>query len=292
MTGNVFTYSIPNFGQTDFGSSFGLVLGVDETAKSGDKIYVQVKITPTDGDNNVSNNTFNYCYLVSNSMDPNMKEVTPENVLPGYHDDFIYTIHFQNTGDANAINIRLVDELNSNLDLSTFRILNYSHLNTVSFDKNVLTVRFPNIQLPDSASNPEGSNGFFQYSIKPKANLPAGTKITNKASIYFDYNEPVQTNTTTNLFTTTATVNKVLAVGSLSVYPNPAGSFVTLESNGGLSDALDVSIANLQGQEVLYENIRFTGKHTIDVTRLENGIYFLSVRSGKENSTNKLIIQR
>ena len=56
-----------------------------------------------------------------------------------------------------------------------------------------LDFKFPNIMLPDSASNPAGSQGFVQYRIKPKANLPLGTQIENTAHIYFDYNAAITT---------------------------------------------------------------------------------------------------
>jgi uncharacterized repeat protein (TIGR01451 family) len=103
-----------------------------------------------------------------------MKEVYPVNVVPGFDDYFTYTIHFQNTGTAPAFNIRLLDTLDANLDLETFQILNYSHYQTANVRNNVLTFHFPNIQLPDSTSNPEGSKGYVQYRIKPKANLALG----------------------------------------------------------------------------------------------------------------------
>ena len=40
--------------------------------------------------------------------------------------------------------------------------------------------------------------GFITYSIQPKTTLSAGTQITNKASIVFDTNDPIETNTVTN----------------------------------------------------------------------------------------------
>lgn len=42
------------------------------------------------------------------------------------------------------------------------------------------------------------SNGFVAYTIQLKSNLPAGTQITNNADIYFDFNAPIETNTTLN----------------------------------------------------------------------------------------------
>jgi hypothetical protein len=57
---------------------------------------------------------------------------------------------------------------------------------------------FPNINLPDSTNNEPESHGYIQYKIKRNAGLSPGTAISNKASIYFDFNAPIVTNTVTN----------------------------------------------------------------------------------------------
>ena len=62
----------------------------------------------------------------------------------------------------------------------------------------VLTFTFDNILLPDSTSNEPGSHGFVQFSVQPKAGLVPKTRIDNFSDIYFDYNEPVRTNSTVN----------------------------------------------------------------------------------------------
>jgi hypothetical protein len=59
--------------------------------------------------------------------------------------------------------------------------------------------------LPDSASDPLGSIGFVQYSIKPKLPMVANQEINSKVDIYFDFNSPITTNTTvTKCFVKTA----------------------------------------------------------------------------------------
>jgi uncharacterized repeat protein (TIGR01451 family) len=147
-----------------------------------------------------------------------MKEVYPVNVLPGYDDWFTYTIHFQNTGNAPAFNIRLRDTLDANLDINSFEVRGYSHPAQISLNGNILTVRFNNIMLPDSTTDYEGSMGYFQYRLKPLPNLPNGTQIENTAYIYFDYNAPIVTNTTQNNFDMTVKTNIKLAEASIMCY--------------------------------------------------------------------------
>ena len=94
VSGNTFTYTIANF-NTLTPSSFGLHFLTDTTAQAGDQVCVTVHITTNPTDADTTNNHYSFCYNVVNSYDPNMKEVHPVNVAPGYNDWFTYTIHFQ-----------------------------------------------------------------------------------------------------------------------------------------------------------------------------------------------------
>ena len=51
--------------------------------------------------------------------------------------------------------------------------------------------------LPPNLNAPEGE-GFVSFSIRPKKALPFGTRIENRATIYFDANAPIETNTFVN----------------------------------------------------------------------------------------------
>lgn len=67
--------------------------------------------------------------------------------------------------------------------------------------------------LPPNITSPQGE-GFVSYSIKPKAGLPHGTEIRNKASIYFDNNEPIVTNEFLN------TLDKISPESAVSASPS------------------------------------------------------------------------
>jgi sugar lactone lactonase YvrE len=145
------------------------------------------------------------CQPILDSYDPNDKQVVPQ----GYTDQHYtpstaalrYQIRFQNTGNDVAYRVAVVDTLAADLDLRTLQVGAVSHPYRLSISgrqRPVLTFTFDNILLPDSARNPAGSSGFVQFSIQPKVALPARTRLDNFADIFFDYNEPVRTNTTTN----------------------------------------------------------------------------------------------
>jgi uncharacterized repeat protein (TIGR01451 family) len=244
----LFTYNINDFGSLTQ-TSFGLKFMTDTTAQATDEICVHVSILPSPIDIDTTNNTYDFCYNVVNSYDPNMKEVYPINVLPGYDDWFTYTIHFQNTGNAPAFNIRLRDTLDNNLDLSTFEMLGYSHPALVSINGKILTVRFNNIMLPDSTTDYEGSMGYFQYRIKPFSNLPLGTQIENTAYIYFDYNAPIVTNTTQNNFQVITGLNsKSNNQIDFLLYPNPSNGIFNFKDTKNIKQ---VEVYNLLGEQIL-----------------------------------------
>ncbi|MBL7950933.1 MAG: hypothetical protein JNM62_04380 [Flavobacteriales bacterium] len=133
-----------------------------------------------------------------------------------------YTIRFQNTGTAAAQDVYLLDTLDSEWDMSTFRLLAASHSVDVQLlDERVLRFNFPGIQLPDSNANEAGSHGFVRFRISPATPM-VGDRLTNAADIYFDFNPTIRTNTSVLLVETGANVSENKPLGALLPYPNPA----------------------------------------------------------------------
>jgi uncharacterized repeat protein (TIGR01451 family) len=137
------------------------------------------------------------------SYDPNDKLVQSTNPYNYtlFGEDLIYTIRFQNTGNAEAYDVVIKDLLSEDLDLSTFRLIASSHdtvLNTY-LDERMLTFEFRDIFLPDSTTNFDESQGYVMYSIRALDTLADFTEIKNTANIFFDYNPAVVTNTTENV---------------------------------------------------------------------------------------------
>jgi uncharacterized repeat protein (TIGR01451 family) len=293
VVGNVLTYTIADFGAINNNTAFNVILATDTTAQAGDLICAAIAVTPG-VDNMPINNTYQYCYPVVNSHDPNVKEVYPVDVVPGYTGWLTYTIHFQNTGSAPAFNIRIADTLDANLDLTTFQLINYSHLNTTALSGNVLTVRFSSINLPDSTSNLAGSSGFVQYRIKPKANLTLGTSIHNTAYIYFDYNSAVVTNTTTNMFTATTSISNLTSqTNGVVVYPNPFDDNATFViQSEKLNGAYSFDLVDVLGKKVQSQNGITAKQFQISRNGLGAGIYFYKVYDAQRTiGTGKIIIK-
>lgn len=84
----------------------------------------------------------------------------------------------------------------------------------------------------------------------------------------------------------TTRINEV-SENNFSVYPNPVSSTITLQSNFDLENE-EVKIVTVLGETVLTQKINNT---TIDVSELNNGIYFIQIRANKYLFTKKIIKQ-
>ena len=145
------------------------------------------------------------CQPILDSYDPNDKQVLPVGFTAAHYTPtntpLKYQVRFQNTGNDVAYRVEVVDTLAAELDLSTLRVGAVSHpyrLTVTGKKRPILTFTFDNILLPASSQDLAGSNGFVQFSIQPKAGLVPKASIANYADIFFDFNEPVRTNTTLN----------------------------------------------------------------------------------------------
>lgn len=260
-----------------------IYMDVNVNQPLGDTLYNYASIVPLSGDATPENNWDSALVEVRGSYDPNDKAVQPAGLTEqGYiakDQELTYTIRFQNTGNAEAINIRVEDELDADLDLSTLNVISASH--SYVFDlinSNKLIWYFNNVNLPDSFSNEPESHGFIKYSIKPKATVIDGDRIHNTAYIYFDFNPAVITNTTVNTFgNPTGIGNHELITMELS--PNPVHSTAVLKLNGSSKNGYSIRILDVTGREVrMMKDIKTTSA-TISREGLENGMYFIEVSS-------------
>ena len=230
------------------------------------------------------------CATVTNAYDPNDKSVFPTgwgtagNVEPGT--EFKYTIRFQNTGTDTAFKVVLIDTLDQNLDIASLQIGNASHNYTFKVSgrgRPILTWTFENILLPDSGRNQEGSNGFVNFTIRPKTTAAVGTRLENFADIYFDFNDPIRTNTTVNtiwvptldpgvLDTVFVTeVKRQLVSKSLTIRPNPAQDVITIQLPEGNTGQLEIT--DLHGRTL--QTTRIVSGQVISIKDLKPGVYFL-----------------
>lgn len=245
--GDTVVWDITDFSTVNIASSFSFDIVIDSLAQSNDAVCFSIYVSPISGDVNPQNNSYVHCFEVVNSYDPNNKEVYPFSYIDTTQEWLTYTVNFQNTGNAPALNVRIEDTLSNNVDWSSIQLLNYSHDNyTQTFAGGIVKFNFPNINLPDSISDPTGSQGFIRYKVRLKENLPIGTTIENTAYIYFDYNPPIITNTTVNTIAlplpkpATTANNTAACMGDsilLQTAPNPAYTYTWLRNGVSLPNS-------------------------------------------------------
>lgn len=237
-----------------------------------------------------------YCNEVTGSYDPNDKRGFPVGVTDtnfiAPNTDMEYIIRFQNTGTDTAFTVVIRDTLDDNFVLSSLKSSSSSHAYEFKiYGERVLEWKFKNILLPDSNRNEELSHGFIQYKVKQKANLPDYTELNNTAYIYFDFNDPIITNTTSHV------VNRMIHqkskteyplsmipptnIAEVNVYPNPVEDqlFFDIPTESNFNS---YSITDISGQEIMVGQItsRFNNKIKL---HLSTGTYLLQLKSDDGN---------
>jgi uncharacterized repeat protein (TIGR01451 family) len=287
--------NIPSGGQ----KIFSCLMSLPANIPLGTPLSSSAVIYPVVGDTVPVDNYYTLNQTVVNGYDPNDLLVNPEgDVFPSFVNNgnyLTYTIRFQNVGNASAINIRIENQLESDFYISSFEVLGASHNFTFNItNSNLLKVYFNSINLPDSAANPMGSNGFFMYRIKPLPWLTIGDQLTNNASIFFDFNAPIQTNTVvTNIV---APVHVVQAGEQMQfplfAFPNPFTHEIAIQFESEKTDLIKVTLSDIQGKELIAKTYFINegiNRLAVPTHALLQGIYFLKVSTGQKSYYQKLV---
>lgn len=282
---------------------FNLFLGGIELTPTlavniGDVLTFELMTEVHPDDVDPSNNSYTFSVPIVNSYDPNIKEVSPkgegaEGFISPTTEKLTYTIHFQNTGTAEAINISVIDTLEENLLPRTLRILETSHQMTPEWlNEHTIRFRFPNINLPDSTSNEPQSHGFVRFEVAMEQDLDPGTEIKNKVEIYFDTNEPIVTNVALNTIEFPSGLSvEDLQLSGLKVYPNPTDGVVNFELKKSM-DA-ELLITDITGKVIYQQRHAATSVVQVNTEKMVQGIYVYELRDLTNGGTSagKLMIR-
>lgn len=243
------------------------------------------------------------CRQIIGSYDPNDKQAFPrgigeENFIRST-DEIEYLIRFQNIGNDTAFTVVIIDTLAADyLDVTTFRSGVSSHPYQVElFGNGIVRWTFNDILLVDSTTNEPDSHGFVRFTIDQVADNIEGTVIENRAAIYFDFNEPVITETIFNTISDFAFETVVGIYGhtdhqlALKVYPMPVNETVTFEITGGNAvESYQIEVYDMLGKNVLTSTLE---NKALNISFLENGLYIYRLVGQKGTvASGKMTVQR
>jgi Secretion system C-terminal sorting domain len=255
----------------------------------GTLINSSAHIEPYLTDDNPSCNNSNWEVYTTGSFDPNDILVSEDTLTTTQLSNapwLDYIIRFQNTGNDTAFTVKILNPIDTNkLNISSIEFVNSSHpvnLNWINYQRN-MEFKFENILLPDSNTNEPLSHGFVRYRIQPKTNLNVGDTIPNFAAIYFDFNEPVITNTAkTIIVLPTGLASATPALGKLHVFPNPTENTLNVSGIQLENGKAQLRLIDIYGKLILEKIITSTAT-TIETNNLSNGIYL--IQSGELRAT-------
>ncbi len=241
------------------------------------------------------------CTANIGSYDPNDKQGYPigygaaHYVRPGT--EIEYLIRFQNTGTDTAFTVRIIDTLSVWLDPASVKFGASSHLYRYDLcGEGIVHFIFEDIMLPDSNVNEAASHGFVKFKATPRSDALLESVIENTAAIYFDFNDPVITNTTFHRlgenFVTVGLWQPRIPHAQVSASPNPFGEETLLEVKGLQSQRpLQLQVFDFQGKAIR------SMESDDSMFRLKKvdwpaGVYFFKItQQGKTVGSGKLIVQ-
>ncbi len=123
--------------------------------------------------------------------------------------------------------------------------------------------------------------------------LPASYDYTVSRQGYFDNSGTVEiidndVSITVVLVIDETTIAEVDNTGTVSTFPNPATTHVTIKTNDSAME--EVMIFDLQGKLVHHELLE-TNAHSLDVSALDPAIYLLQIRTTEQVFVHRIFVQ-
>jgi len=238
--------------------------------------------------------TYFYSQELKCSYDPNDKRTFPDrpgDENPTLKEDILeYTIRFQNNGNDTAFHVRLIDIIDPNIIKSSIRFINSSHPFEACLSNDSLIMNFESIQLVDSMTNYEASQGYISFSCNIDPNVAIDTEISNIAEIFFDTNPPIGTNTTLNTIVdmlcvnTSTDIDEEICLGESYMGYDQSGSYqMTLTTDLGCDSTINLELLVIEPEQATVADVIVCGDtYVVDIlgTTYEldsSGIYVFEI---------------
>ena len=261
----------------------------------GDAISATVQLNATDVNADPVSATYTLNDTIVSSYDPNDKRAFTSSGMSGQsyflaYDDYVdYTVRFQNTGNATAEDVFIVDTISDLYQQTTPEVLGASHAYDVSWTgDHILRFDFHGIQLPDSTSDLAASQGHISFRLRPVSDIAAGSTLSNFADIHFDNNPPVRTNTSELLVADGPFGVEESIDGGLRAFPNPTdGRLILVRSDASWNGSL--TVRSLTGAEILtVEWPPGSSSLLLDLSDLVPGLYMVECTNGTDRTSFRI----
>lgn len=250
------------------------------TLTSGDVLTFTANVITGVQDETPGNNTIDIRQSAAMAVESNNKlclegDVLPPSMIGEYLN---YVINFRNEGPSIVQKVVVNDEIDTNqFEISSLQVIDMSHPGIPVIIGNKAEFYFQDINLSP------GAYGYVAFKIKTKPTLPAGSTVSNKAKIYFDFNAPLNTNTAFTTFQLLGLPENHLPTAK--IYPNPAKDFVTVEAS---HEMLSVKFVDAQGRTVCA--IPANGMLLAhDLSAYSPGVYYLTITTANGTVNRKVV---
>ncbi len=258
------------------------------TVALGNTLTNVASISIPPGDINTANNTSILSQIIVGSYDPNDKTESHGGKIAhagfGADDYLTYTIRFENTGTASAINVAVADLLDNQLEETSVRTVASSHAYTFERVGKNLSWKFNGILLPPSVENTTIGHGYVVFQVKPKPGFAIGDVIPNSADIYFDFNPAIVTEPCVTEFVN-ALSTADFAFSHFQFSPNPVTNTLFVSNDTTIEN---LTISSVLGQKV-YEKPIQAMLSEVDLSVLSPGIYLVKATTKTSVKTFKIV---
>ena len=227
------------------------------------------------------NNTSIVQSVVVDNPDLNFKSVSQDTINSWFltSEQYLdYVIHFQNmSGDA-IHSLVITDDMDLNLDLFSFKVLETSHPMKIEQTGNAFNFTFEDIDLVSSNADEYASRGFIRYSLQPASNIQVGAIIENTATLFPDDIPEIELNTVTTLYIAITGLTEIEL--KANVFPNPTSQYLEIIAPANV-ELRWIEIYDLNGKKIAKYSGQNVHELKVDVSTYAKGAYILKFVGNK-----------
>jgi uncharacterized repeat protein (TIGR01451 family) len=279
FSGTEYKWALPDLNVSQSGT-FYVTAMVPNTVPINQLIEMEAIVVCNEAECVGTDNVHKVTEYTIGALDPNDIAVSPEGNIRT-EQQLTYKIRFQNVGTISAKTVVVEDLLPEGLDLSTLELGAASHAYRIQVEENGRLIRwvFDNINLLDSVNNEPLSHGFVTFRIRPNKDIVEGTVLPNTASIWFDNQAALKTNTVANIIKTSSK-QVHLNIGELELFPNPASEVVNISLAESKEPAVHFEVYKADGTlQNTFENPEKLTDYKLYTSDWGAGIYFIQAKT-------------